>query len=108
MRKKRIITVAAIIAVSAISLFGLSKINLPESDYTYTVPSENYASEGRHYEYYTKAECKIVAVSNDKEEVFIDHNGQIYSFLVDGTTDCKVGDTWTVTFNEAMEIVNVE
>jgi hypothetical protein len=90
-----------ILIIGLLIIYGLKN----PSDYRYAVASENY--EGRAYEYYTQAICEVVAVSEDETEVYINHKGNVYCFYTDGYTDCKVGDKWNVTFNEAMEIVNV-
>jgi hypothetical protein len=77
-----------------------------QREITYAVESEAYyASEGRHYEYYTDAVCEVVSVSDS--EVYVFYKGNVYSFYTDGTTECKPNQKWHVVFNEAMEIVSV-
>jgi plastocyanin len=74
---------------------------------TYAVPSSNYTTEGRYYEYYTEAVCNVVAVSADKSEVYVSYEDDVYCFNANNT-ECQPGDKITVTFNEAMQIVNAE
>lgn len=89
-------------------IFAIALRVKANADYTYPVASTAYTDKGRNYEYYTKANCEIVAVADDESVVYYKHNGNVYSFYTDGCTDCEVGDKWLFTFNEKGDVISIE
>lgn len=89
-------------------IFAIALRVKANEDYVYAVSSTEYTDEGRNYEYYTKANCEIVAIADDESVVYYKHNGNVYSFYTDGCTDCEVGDKWLFTFNEKGDVVSIE
>jgi hypothetical protein len=108
MRKQNVKETLQMLTVAAIT-FACIGFYICTSDAVterYAVASDNYANEGRHYEYYTDANVKVTNVSGT--EVTIEYDGNLYTFYAESESDYKTGQKCKVTFNEAMEIVDAE
>lgn len=100
--RNRVIYTTLILGVSITSIFAVSaKANTR----TYAVASEK-CNNGMHYEYYTDVETEITSVDIDTQTVHITYKGKDYAYKAKG--NIKTQGKIIVTFNEAMQIVNIK
>ena len=99
--RNRMIYAALILGISTATVFVVStKANTR----TYAVASTT--GNGIHYEYYTDVETKITSVDINTRTVHITYKGKDYAYKANGNIDTQ--GKIIVTFNEAMEIVDVK
>ena len=99
--RNRILYATLILGISTATVFAVStKANTR----TYAVASTT--RNGIHYEYYTDVETEITSVAISTRTVHITYKGKDYAYKANGNINTK--GKIIVTFNEAMEIIDVK